>query len=91
MDDVLIFAQDQEQMTDIYVFLENELSLNYHLKLNLNKTETGRFATKSFDFCGWEFTGEYVRIKQKKNVICTQSSCIILFDSAYKGTTFTLS
>ena len=66
MDDVLIFAKDREQMTDIYVFLENELSMNYHLKLNLNKTNTGRFAAKSFDFCGWEFTGGYVRIKQSK-------------------------
>lgn len=66
MDDVLIFARSREQLTDIYVYLENSLGIDYRLRMNLGKTQTGRFATDRVDFCGWEFCGGYARISEKK-------------------------
>ena len=66
MDDVLIFAKSQEQLTDIYCLMENELQENYKLSMNPAKTHTGRFANSTTNFCGWEFKGGYARIKEIK-------------------------
>lgn len=66
MDDILIFARTQDQVTEIYVFLQNYLDEQYTLRLNLAKTVTGRFARDRVDFCGWEFTGGYARISPAK-------------------------
>lgn len=51
---------------DIYTYLENELNENYKLRMNLSKTYTGRFASNTVDFCGWEFSGGYARISYFK-------------------------
>lgn len=66
MDDILIFARTQDQVTEIYVFLQNYLDEQYTLRLNFSKTVTGRFSRDSVDFCGWEFTGGYARISPAK-------------------------
>lgn len=60
MDDILILAKSQEQLTDIYIYLENSLAENFKLKLNLSKTITGRFASTGLNFCGWEFIREKI-------------------------------
>lgn len=66
MDDILIFARTQDQVTEIYVFLQNYLDEQYSLRLNLAKTVTGRFSRDKVDFCGWEFSGGYARISPAK-------------------------
>ena len=66
MDDILIFAKNERQAEDIYLFLFNRLAEDYGLEPNIGKTVSGRFAGKQFDFAGWRFAGGYARISDAK-------------------------
>lgn len=66
MDDLLILGRTPDQVASVYAFLEETLWRDYGLRLNLNKTLSGRFADGRFDFCGWSFAGGYARISPKK-------------------------
>ncbi|MDR0833634.1 MAG: hypothetical protein LBN93_05540 [Candidatus Symbiothrix sp.] len=62
MDDVLFCCRDQEQCTELYTWLQNELTVRYDLSLNIKKVKSGRFSAENVDFCGWRFAGGYAGI-----------------------------
>ncbi len=66
MDDILLFAKNERQANEIWLFLINRLAEDYGLEPNLTKTVSGRFAGKSVDFAGWHFAGGYARITDDK-------------------------
>jgi hypothetical protein len=66
MDDILLFAQNERQTSEMWAFLCNRLADDYGLEPNLNKTISGRFADTAVDFAGWNFAGGYARIANEK-------------------------
>jgi len=66
MDDVLIMTTDTAQAHEILAYIENELAFQYDLKLNLQKTCSGRFSRNTVEFCGWRFAGGYTTISEAK-------------------------
>lgn len=66
MDDVLVCCRDAQQCAEVYALIENRLHDDYDLAPHPGKTESGRFATGRFSFCGWSFAGSYARIDEAK-------------------------
>jgi GTPase SAR1 family protein len=66
VDDVLILCKSDYDARRVWIFLAEELEKTLKLHLNVDKTVSGRFAKKSVIFCGWCFSGGYVRIEQEK-------------------------
>lgn len=66
MDDVLVCTRDERQSGEIYAFIENYLHHHYALGLNRTKTVSGRFATATVSFCGWQFAGGYATVSADK-------------------------
>lgn len=66
MDDILICTQDERQSAEIYAYLDRCLWEDYGLELNREKTCSGRFASVTATFCGWQFAGGYARISPGK-------------------------
>jgi len=50
----------------VWDYVSATLQKQYELKLNVDKTYSGRFAQKAVTFCGWYFSGGYARIEQRK-------------------------
>lgn len=66
MDDVLVCCRDAQQCAEVYARIENRLHNDFDLAPHVGKTESGRFATGRFSFCGWSFAGGYARIDEEK-------------------------
>jgi hypothetical protein len=66
VDDILILGANTQTLEDVYIYLENALANDYSLQLNASKTHSGRFASQTVSFCGYEFAGGYARVTAKK-------------------------
>lgn len=67
MDDFMICAEDEARCAEIHAWVDRCLSELYDLELNRAKSRSGRFATGTATFCGWEFAGGYARIAAAKS------------------------
>jgi len=66
VDDLLVLCKSDYLARQVWDYLSATLQNQYQLKLNLDKTYSGRFAKKTVTFCGWYFSGGYARIEQRK-------------------------
>lgn len=67
MDDFLLCAQSAAQCAEVYAYFDGCMRDMYGLELNREKSRSGRFATGSATFCGWQFAGGYARIAPAKS------------------------
>lgn len=67
MDDFLLCAQSAAQCAEVYAYIDRYLTEMYDLELNREKSRSGRFATGTATFCGWQFAGGYARIATAKS------------------------
>ena len=65
-DDIIVFCKTQEECGRVFAWLNNRLHEDYALSLQIDKTRSGRFASTSLDYCGWNFKGGYSRVSEKK-------------------------
>ena len=65
-DDIMVFCKTQEECGRIFAWLNKRLHEDYALSLQIDKIRSGRFASTSLDYCGWNFKGGYSRISEKK-------------------------